>query len=207
MTRTKKVPPVAIRRISLYARQLALLDLNNITIVSSTELAEACNVNSAQIRKDFAYFGEFGIRGTGYYVKDLLSELRKALGLHKQWRLVLVGAGHLGTALAGYLVSLNQGYIFVKAFDRDPEKIGRYMGSIPIFSVENLEQETKRIKADIGIIATNDGTAQECANSLIRGGVRGILNFTPVKLKPSDDIQIEQVDFSIRLDSLCYKLS
>lgn len=202
-----KIPEITIHRLSLYARYLALLDMNNVKIISSVDLADACRVNSAQIRKDLAYFGEFGVRGIGYYVKDLLFELRKILGLNKEWRLGLVGVGNLGAALLRHASFFKQGYTFVKAFDQDPEKIGTQVGDIVIDSVEKMEKEIKKAEVDIGVIATQNQMAQECADILINAGVRGILNFAPVQLKTPADVHIEHVDFSLKLDALCYKLT
>ncbi len=202
-----KIPEITIHRLSVYARHLALLDMNNVKLISSVNLAEACGVNSAQIRKDLAYFGEFGVRGIGYYVKDLLFELRKILGLNKEWRLGLIGVGNLGAALLRHALFNKQGYIFVKAFDQDPEKIGTTIGTLVIDPVEKMEDEIEKVGIDIGVIATQDQTAQECADRLVRAGVQGVLNFAPVQLKAPADVHIENVDFTLRLDALCYKLT
>lgn len=202
-----KIPEITIYRLSVYARHLALLDMNNVKVISSVNLAEACGVNSAQIRKDLAYFGEFGVRGIGYYVKDLLFELRKILGLNKEWRLGLIGVGNLGAALLRHALFNKQGYIFVKAFDQDPAKIGTKIGNLIIDPVEKMEDEIEKVGIDIGVIATQNQTAQECANRLVKAGVQGVLNFAPVQLKAPADVHIENVDFTLRLDALCYKLT
>lgn len=202
-----KIPEITIHRLSVYARHLALLDMNNVKVISSVDLAEACGVNSAQIRKDLAYFGEFGVRGIGYYVKDLLFELRKILGLNKEWRLGLIGVGNLGAALLRHPLFNKQGYIFVKAFDKDPKKIGTKIGNLIIDPVEKMEDEIEKVGVDIGVIATQNQMAQECADRLVRAGVQGVLNFAPVQLKAPADVHIENVDFTLRLDALCYKLT
>jgi redox-sensing transcriptional repressor len=202
-----KIPEITIHRLSVYARHLALLDMNNVKVISSVNLAEACGVNSAQIRKDLAYFGEFGVRGIGYYVKDLLFELRKILGLTKEWRLGLIGVGNLGAALLRHALFNKQGYIFVKAFDHDPKKIGTKIGNLIISPVEKMEDEIEKVGIDIGVIATQNQTAQECADRLVKAGVQGVLNFAPVQLKAPADVHIENVDFTLRLDALCYKLT
>ncbi|MFH1672538.1 MAG: redox-sensing transcriptional repressor Rex [Pseudomonadota bacterium] len=202
-----KIPEITIHRLSVYARHLALLDMNNAKVISSVDLAEACGVNSAQIRKDLAYFGEFGVRGIGYYVKDLLFELRKILGLTKEWRLGLIGVGNLGAALLRHALFNQQGYIFVKAFDQDPKKIGTKIGNLIIDPVEKMEDEIEKVGIDIGVIATQNQTAQECVDRLVKAGVQGVLNFAPVQLKAPSDVHIENVDFTLRLDALCYKLT
>lgn len=202
-----KIPEITIHRLSLYARQLALLDMNNVKVISSVDIAEACGVNSAQIRKDLAYFGEFGVRGIGYYVRDLLFELRKILGLNQEWRLGLVGVGNLGAALLRHAVFLKRGYTFVKAFDQDPKKIGSQIGNLVIDPVGKMENEIEKAGIDIGVIATQSQMAQECTDILIRAGVNGVLNFAPIQLKTPPHVHIENVDFTLKLDALCYKLT
>lgn len=202
-----KVPEITIHRLAVYARHLALLDMNHVNVVSSGELADACKVNPAQIRKDLAYFGEFGVRGIGYYVKDLHFELRKILGLNKAWRLGLVGVGNLGAALLKHASFLNRGYTFVKAFDQDPQKIGTQIGNLTIDPVEKMGEEIKKAGIDIGVITTQNHVAQECTDILVRAGVHGILNFAPIQLQVPSHVHIENVDLTLKLDALCYKIT
>lgn len=202
-----KIPDITIHRLAVYARHLALLDMNHVNVVSSGELAGACKVNPAQIRKDLAYFGEFGVRGIGYYVKDLLFELRKILGLNKEWRLGLVGVGNLGAALLKHASFIKRGYTFVKAFDPDPKKIGTQIGNLIIDPVEKMAEEIARMGIDIGVITTQNHVAQECTDILIKGGVHGILNFSPVQLQVPPHVHIENVDLTLKLDALCYKIT
>ena len=205
--KSANIPAIAIKRLSLYARHLAALDRKAVEVVSSTRLASICGVNPAQIRKDLAYFGQFGIKGVGYYVKELLHEIRKILGLEKEWRLALVGVGSLGSALLKHAEVLNQGFTFVAAFDRTPKRTGPKEGGIEVAPLEAMNHLIKDRGAEIGVIAVKPARAQEAVNMLIGAGVRGILNFTPVQLRSPANVCIENIDFTFQLDTLCYRLT
>jgi redox-sensing transcriptional repressor len=201
------IPTIAVKRLSLYARNLALLDQKGVEVVSSTSLAEICGVNPAQIRKDLGYFGQFGIKGVGYYVKELVYEIRKVLGLEKEWRLGLMGVGNLGSALLGHTQFLNQGYTFVAAFERDPKRIGMKIGHITVAPVKAMKPLVMEKGVEIGVIAVGPRWAQQAADKFIEAGVRGILNFAPVQLQCPSDLHVENVDFTRKLDMLCYRLT
>lgn len=202
-----KIPAITINRLSFYARYLFLLDLKDVNVISSTQLARACGVNSAQIRKDLAYFGQFGVRGIGYYVKDLLAELQRILGLNKKWRLGLVGVGNLGAALLRHTHIHHPGYTFVNAFDHDPKRIGVQVGNLIVDPVDEMEETVKTAGIQIGVIATRNKMAQQSVDRFIKGGVRGILSFATVQLQIPPDVHIEHVDFILKLDALCYRLT
>jgi len=202
-----KIPSIAITRLSIYVRSLELLDKKGIEVVSSGRLADLCGINPAQIRKDLAYFGQFGVRGVGYYVKELLFEIKKILGLDKEWRLGLVGVGNLGTALLKHTQFLDTGYTFVAAFDRKPERIGTKIGGIEVAPVEAMNRLVKEKGVEIGLIAVSSEWAQAAADMLVKAGVRGIMNFAPVHLECPRHRFIENVDFSLKLDALCYRLT
>jgi len=201
------IPDIAVARLSLYARNLALLDRKGVEMVSSATLADICGVNPAQIRKDLAYFGEFGIRGLGYYVKELLYEIRKILGLEKEWRLALVGVGRLGTALLKDVQFLNQGYVFVAAFERDPERIGTQVGDVAVASLDAINPLVKEKGVELGVIAVGPPWAQEAADRLVDAGVCGVLNFAPVQLQCPAYVHVENVDLTLKLDVLSFKLT
>ena len=201
------IPDIAVARLSLYARNLALLDRKGVEMVSSATLADICGVNPAQIRKDLAYFGEFGIRGLGYYVKELLYEIRKILGLEKEWRLALVGVGRLGTALLKDVQFLNQGYVFVAAFERDPERIGMQVGDVAVASLDAINPLVKEKGVGLGVIAVGPPWAQEAADRLVDAGVCGVLNFAPVQLQCPAHVHVENVDLTLKLDVLSFKLT
>lgn len=203
-----KIPPATIGRLSIYTRHLQELSRQGQEIISSEKLASLCSVNPAQIRKDLAYFGEFGVRGVGYYVKDLLFEIRKILGLNKEWNLGIVGMGNLGTALIGHENFLKQGYRFVAAFDNDPSKFGKSLpNGLKVYDIREVRRVKDETGLEIGVITTPASRAQEVANRLIEAGVRGILNFAPVRIHVPAGFEVEYVDFTIRLDNLTYRLS
>ncbi len=202
-----KIPSIAITRLSVYARNLDLLDRKGVEVISSGRLADICGVNPAQIRKDLAYFGQFGVRGVGYYVKELLLEIRKILGLDKEWRLGLVGAGNLGSALLRHAEFIDGSYTFVAAFDRKPKRIGATIGGVEISPLEAMNRLVKKTGVEIGVIAVKPTLAQKAADLLVKAGVKGIMNFAPVHLQCPSQIFVENFDFGLRLEVLCYRLT
>ena len=139
-----KIPAVTITRLSIYSRCLEALAQEDVKIIASDKLAQKCGINPAQIRKDLAYFGEFGIRGVGYFVKELLFEIKRILGLNKTWKMALVGIGNLGLALVAHENFIRQGYEFVAVFDVDPAKVGRRLPSGQIIHhVDELDKVVK----------------------------------------------------------------
>jgi redox-sensing transcriptional repressor len=205
--KSANIPDIAITRLSRYARNLAVLEQKGVEMVSSARLAEICGVNPAQIRKDLAYFGEFGTRGLGYYVKELLYEIRNILGLEKKWRLALVGVSGLGAALLRDADFVNHGYIFVAAFEKDPEKIGMHIGDLTVASIEAITSLVQEKRVELGVIAVGSPWAQEAADRLVGAGVNGVLNFAPVELQCPHHVCIENVDLTLKLDVLSYKLT
>ena len=203
-----KIPAATISRLSIYARALEELAKEEVIVVSSKRLAELCGVNPAQIRKDLAYFGQFGVRGVGYYVKELLFDIKKILGLHKEWKLAIVGVGNLGCALVAHENFLKQGYRFVAAFDSDPLKIGRKLATgLVVYPPDKLVEECRRQQVEIGVICTPPAAAQEIANRFAEVPVRGILNFAPTQLQVPHGCRVENVDFTVKLDNLAYHLT
>jgi len=201
------IPAIAIKRLSLYARNLTLLDQKGVEVISSARLADICGVNPPQIRKDLGYFGQFGIKGVGYYVKELLYEIRKILGLEKEWRLALMGVGNLGSALLGHGQFLHHGYTFVAAFETDPRRIGMQVGNITVAPVKAMKRLVTEKGVEIGVIAVGPRWAQQAADKFVKVGVRAILNFAPVQLHCPSDLYVENVDFTRKLDVLCCRLT
>ena len=207
-----KVPEATIRRLSRYSRCLEELDERGEKVVSSAQLAGKCAVNSAQVRKDLAYFGEFGIRGVGYYVKDLLSDIKRILGSNKEWRMAVVGMGNLGSALLSYKDFLKQNYKIVAAFDIDPprvigrvsEKLGK---PIEVLHISRIKEVAKDRKIEIGLIATPPSEVQGVADLLVEAGIRGILNFAPAQITVPEGFVVKNVFFTTILDNLAYLLS
>jgi len=207
-----KIPEATIRRLSRYSRCLEEMDGMGEKVVSSAQLANKCLVNAAQVRKDLAYFGEFGIRGVGYYVKDLLQDIKRILGLNKEWRMAVIGIGNLGSALLSYKDFLKQNYKIVAAFDIDPPKvIGRVsekLGKpVEILHINRLKEVAKERRIEIGIITAPPSEAQNVANQLVEAEVKGILNFAPVQITLPDGYMVKDVFFTTILDNLAYLLS
>ena len=207
-----KVPEATIRRLSRYSRCLEALDEKGEKVVSSAQLASKCAVNSAQVRKDLAYFGEFGIRGVGYYVKDLLSDIKRILGSNKEWRMAVIGMGNLGSALLSYKDFLKQNYKIVAAFDIDPprvigrvsEKLGK---PVEVLHINRIKEVAKNRKIEIALIATPPSEAQSVAQLLVEAEIRGILNFAPTQITAPEGYVVKNVFFTNILDNLAYLLS
>ena len=207
-----KIPEATIRRLSRYSRCLEDMEEKGEKVVSSAQLANKCVVNAAQVRKDLAYFGEFGIRGVGYYVKDLLSDIKRILGLNKEWRMALIGVGNLGSALLSYKDFLKQNYKIVAAFDIDPPKvIGRVsekLGKpVEVLHINRLKEVVKERKIEIGLITAPPSESQSVANLLVEAEVRGILNFAPAQVIVPEGYVVRDVFFTTVLDNLAYLLS
>jgi redox-sensing transcriptional repressor len=206
-SRLPKVPEMTIRRLSIYSRCLAQLEEDGVKTVSSQELAERFHLNSAQVRKDLAYFGEFGVRGIGYYVSSLRAELQRILGLDREWRVVLVGFGNLGSALFHYRGFARQGFRIVAVVDDDPAKMGRLANGLTILPLGELPRVVRSEGIQIGVIAVPAEAAQLVADRLVAAGVRAILNFAPVRLKVPKEVRLQHVDLSIELEHLSFHLA
>lgn len=203
----KKISDSAVRRLSQYLRLLRDLEGRGQALVSSRELADGSGTTAAQVRKDLSLFGSFGQRGRGYSVVELTGALEGILGLGRVWRVGLVGAGKIGTALLGYPDLAQRGYEFVAAFDVDPEKIGRRVFGVEISPLDELESLVDRRAVEIAVIATPPAVAQEVADRLGRAGVPAILNFAPVKLAAPPATTVRTMDVSLELEGLSFALS
>jgi len=202
-----KIPEMTVRRLSVYTRCLQQLEEDGVKTVSSQELAERFNFNSAQVRKDLAYFGEFGVRGIGYYVAGLKSELQKILGLDREWPVALVGLGNLGAALFHYKGFSKQGFRIVAIFDDDPAKAGTTEEGVPIMPMRDLPKETKARNLQIAIVAVPAESAQAVTEKLIAAGIKAILNFAPGRIRGAKDVRLKNVDLAIELESLSFYLA
>ncbi len=198
---------MTIRRLSVYTRCLQQLEDDGVKTVSSQELAERFNVNSAQVRKDLAYFGEFGVRGIGYYVAGLKAELQKILGLDREWAVALVGFGNLGSALLHYKGFARQGFRIAAIFDDDPAKIGREVGGVRVLSSRELGHAVKARGIQIAIVAVPPEAAQTVTDQLVEAGIKAILNFAPARLRAPRDARLKHVDLSIELETLSFYLA
>jgi redox-sensing transcriptional repressor len=203
-----KVSEFTTQRVSLYYRCLEALEKRGIETTSSKLLAQQFDLNSAQIRKDLAYFGQFGVRGVGYVVKDLKRQLASILGLDAGHRVCVVGGGNLGLALTEYGGFAKNGFSIVSIFDSDPKKIGtRSRNGIPIHDVRRLAEVVRHERITMAIIAVPADAAQTVCDALMEAGVRAILNFAPRRLTGRAGSRIKSIDLSISLESLSYFLS
>jgi len=205
--RLPKIPEMTVRRLSVYTRCLLQLEEDGVKTVSSQELAERFNLNSAQVRKDLAYFGEFGVRGIGYYVSGLKAELQRILGLDREWTVALVGFGNLGSALFHYKGFGRQGFRIAAIFDDDPAKVGRDVLGVPIFPTSELAREAKARGIQIGIVAVPAEGAQAVTDRLVAAGIKAILNFAPTRIRVPRDVRLKDVDLSIELETLSFYLA
>jgi redox-sensing transcriptional repressor len=208
MDKETKIPAPTIERLALYSRPLEKLEDEGALVVSSEKLAALCGVNPAQIRKDLAYFGEFGVRGVGYDVKDLLQHIKKILSTDREWKLCILGVGNLGNALLENENFRKRGYHFVAAFDSDPAKAGtRLRGGLTILPLKDVKEVVSRLDIEIGVIATPPEEAQRAADILMQAGVKAVLNFSPIQIRSPECCTVENVDFSVNLENLAYHLA
>jgi redox-sensing transcriptional repressor len=205
--RPPKIPEMTIRRLSVYTRCLLQLEEDGVKTISSQELAERFSLNSAQVRKDLAYFGEFGVRGIGYYVSGLKAELQRILGLDREWAVALVGFGNLGSALFHYKGFGRQGFRIAVVIDDDPGKISREVDGVPIVSSREMAREIKARGIQIAIVAVPPEAAQTVTEQLVAAGIKAVLNFAPTRLRVARDIRLKNVDLSIELETLSFYLA
>lgn len=201
------VSEATIRRLSNYYRLLEDLEREGAETVSSEELARRYGTTSAQVRKDFSSFGSFGRRGLGYEVVGLKGSIGAILGIDRPWPMVLVGAGNLGHALFHYEEFRKQNFEIVAVFDSNPDKIGKEWNETPVLPMSDLPRVVREREVRIGVIAVPPAAGQRVADKLVAAGVKGILNFAPVKISEPEEVFIRNVNLSIALESLSYSLS
>jgi redox-sensing transcriptional repressor len=202
------ISELTTNRLSVYLRCLNTLDAAGVRTVSSRALAEQFHLNAAQIRKDLAYFGEFGVRGVGYYVKELRRHLRQILGIDKAVRVAIVGAGNLGLALADYPGFRAEGFEIGALFDTMREKIGqRSRGGVTIHDMREFRTIVRRERITIAVIAVPATAAQEVVNVVVAAGIKAVLNFSPGALKVPLDVKLKSVDLTVSLESLSFFLA
>lgn len=200
-----KIPEITVERLSIYLRTLK--KLSNKRVLPSQELADLVGTSNAQVRKDLAYFGEFGTPGQGYRVGKLKKEISHILGVDRTWWIALVGTGNLGAALLAYPGFKQQGFEIKVAFDNDLSKIGKIWQGVKIRDAEKIPQILSKQKIKIGIITTPAKAAQEIANKLVEGGVKAILNFAPARILVPEGVKLINIDPSIELEALSYFLA
>jgi redox-sensing transcriptional repressor len=206
---TASISDLTVARLSVYLRCVErLLDEGKLATVSSQELARRFNLNSAQIRKDLAYFGEFGVRGVGYNVRELRQYIVEILGLDRERRLVIVGAGNLGTALCHYSGFSGGSFLVVGVLDSDPNRIGDPTPSgLLVEDASRIAEIVKQRGVEIGVITTPASAAQGVCDRMTEAGLRTVLNFAPVRVKAPDDVYVKTVDLKVHLEELSFFLA
>ncbi len=196
-----------MRRLSLYLRLLEEFEERGLATISSDELAALAGTSSAQVRKDLSVFGSFGKRGLGYGVPELIAELREILGLGRVWRVVIIGAGKIGSALAEYSGFRRRGFSVIAVYDNDPAKIGAITPGLVIRDVSNLEHDAAREHPDIAVLAVPADRAQETADRAVQAGITGILNFAPTRIRVPGGVAVQGVNMAAELEVLSYALA
>lgn len=193
-----------MQRLPLYLQLLE--DREDPATISSDQLAVLAGVTAAKVRKDLSFLGSFGTRGVGYEIEQLRFQIRRALGLTRDWRLAIVGVGNLGHALANYAGFQGEGFGVAGLFDADPSRIGEQVNGLAIEPVGRLGKVVKERDIDIGVVAVPAAAAQEVADLLVAAGIRSILNFAPTVIQVPDGVEVRRVDLSTELQVLGYHL-
>ena len=205
--KVKRIAESTIRRLSLYLRFLEEFEARGLSTISSDELAARGGTTSAQVRKDLSFFGSFGKRGLGYSVPELSARLRRILGLERQWRVIIIGAGKIGAALAQYRGFLERGFLITAIYDNDPGKIGREVGGVTIRPLECLPVDAKSAQADIAVIAVPADAAQASADMAVATGIRAIMSFAPRRLRVPENVTVKMVNMAMELEGLSFALT
>lgn len=203
----KRIADSTVRRLSAYLRFLEDFEQRGLTTISSEELAKRGGTTSAQVRKDLSFFGSFGKRGLGYSVPELAGRLREILGLGKDWKVVIVGAGKIGAALVQYRGFRQRGFSILAAYDNNPEKIGRDLEGIPVRDIGILERDIAREHPEIVVLAVPGDAAQALVDRVAKVGVKAILNFAPTQLQAPPDVTIKSVNMAMELEGLTFALT
>jgi redox-sensing transcriptional repressor len=205
--RPELIPDPAVRRLSLYLRQLEVFARKDVRTISSKQLGESLGLTDAQVRKDLAYCGQFGHPGIGYRVDELITQVRRILGTDKTWNVLLVGAGNLGRALSAYRGFDAKGFRLVAVFDSDPTKVGHQYGDFVVQSLKEIEATVRDRNVRLAILAVPADAAQEVADRLVDAGIRGLLNFAPLSLNVPSNIALTTVDVAVQLEQLSFQVN
>lgn len=205
-----KIPEPTVRRLSLYLRELENLRRADHRTVASKRLAQALKLTPTQIRKDLAHFGQFGRRGVGYGIVELVAEIRRILGTDRTWNVLLVGAGNLGAALSAYRGFAKKGFRLVAVFDVDKSKIGRPVSALQhdlrVQSIDDIPKTVRQKDIRLAIVAVPGEAAQQVADILVAAGIRGLLNFAPVSLDVDSKVALSSVDLAVHLEQLSFQV-
>lgn len=205
--KSQKIPEATIIRLSVYSRYLRQLEKNGVTTVSSGTIAEGVNGSPAQVRKDLAYFGEFGTRGVGYNVNDLNRYISKILGIDNKWNVIIVGAGNLGAALSQYKGFEERGFNILAMFDNDPKKIGQKAGKLQVYALSEMADFVKKNNVKIGVIAVPADFAQDIVDIMVNSGIVAILNFAPKVVSVPYYVEYRNVDLAVNMEVLSFNMT
>ncbi len=203
----KRIAESTVRRLSLYLRFLEDFEQRGLETISSDELARRGGTTSAQVRKDLSFFGSFGKRGLGYSVPELSRQIREIMGLGREWRVVIVGAGKIGAALAQYRGFSQRGFQIVAVYDTSPDKIGRPWDGHTIRDIRELERDGPREGIDIAVLTVPAEAAQATLDRIVKSGIKAVLNFAPVQLLAPADVAVKTVNMAMELESLSFALT
>jgi len=203
----KRIADSTVRRLSAYLRFLEDFEQRGLTTISSEELARRGGTTSAQVRKDLSFFGSFGKRGLGYSVPELAGRLREILGLGREWRVIIVGAGKIGAALAQYRGFRQRGFNILATYDNNPEKVGRRLEGIPVRDFNQIERDIQREHPDIVVLTVPGDEAQAVLDRVVKAGVKAILNFAPTQLQAPPDVAVKTVNMAMELEGLSFALT
>ena len=202
----KPAPKAVVGRVSLYLRQLESAQRQGLTTISSSQLGSALSIGHAQVRKDLAYFGQFGSPGIGYPILDLIAALRHILGIDRVWPTALIGLGNLGRALLKYRGFRNRGFHIVALFDVDARKIGQTYDNLSVLPLEELPDVSRLREIRLAILSVPADSAQKVADLAVSCGIRGVMNFAPLPLILPREVSVVAVDLSVQLEHLAYKV-
>lgn len=207
ITPVRRIADSTVRRLSLYLRFLEESAQRGLVTISSDELARRGGTTSAQVRKDLSFFGSFGKRGLGYSVPELTDSLREILGLRRDWQVIIVGAGKIGTALAQYKGFRQRGFRVTAVYDRDPKKIGTKWDSLTVRDMSSIEKDVAKENPDIAVLTTPAEEAQHVVDLLVRAGIRAVLNFAPIQLQVPPEVTLKNVNMAMELEGLSFALT
>ena len=203
----RRIADSTVRRLSLYLRFLEESGQRGLVTISSDELARRGGTTSAQVRKDLSFFGSFGKRGLGYSVPELTDSLREILGLRRDWQVIIVGAGKIGTALAQYRGFQQRGFRVTAVYDRDPKKIGTRWDALTVRDMSQIERDIAKEQPDIAVLTTPPEEAQNVVDRLVGAGMRALLNFAPIQLHVPPEVTLKNVNMAMELEGLSFALT
>jgi len=201
------IPRPTIKRLSLYLRELERYESDGKPTVNSRQLGALVGITDAQVRKDLSFFGQFGQPGIGYQVAGLAEEIRRILKVDRKWNAIVVGAGNIGQAIMSYPKFGDKGFRIIAAFDADPSQAGTEAGGCSVLPMEVLHEYIRDHQVQIAILSVPEHAAQEVATTLVDAGIRGILNFAPIRLDIGDGVEVTSVDVSRSLEQLTYQIA